>query len=85
MKEGNELSELLSSFFVRKMKSVILRYFINWFIDVQYSVVIMYKEGGATMPVIKPITDYVIQMKYLNYVINSSSQFSLQKMVMEIW
>ena len=44
MKEGNELSELLSSFFVRKMKSVILRYFINWFIDVQYSVVIMYKE-----------------------------------------
>ena len=31
-------------FFVRKMKSVILRYFINWFIDVQYSVVIMYKE-----------------------------------------
>ena len=31
------------------------------------------------MPVIKPITDYVIQMKYLNYVINSSSQFHYKK------
>lgn len=41
MEKENNIFKVLPNFMIR---TAILRYFINWFIDVQYSVVIMYKE-----------------------------------------
>lgn len=53
-------------------------------INVQYSVIIMYKEGGVTIPVIKPITDLRNTNEISEIYHKQQQPVFITKMVMEI-